>query len=243
VILEDGLIDAKLCEAFDDALELDERHSDTDELNDADTDAQIVEIRVPDRVADTLEETLNEKLPDAVTEPIGVAERLRVGLCELLVVVEAESVEIPAHLHVSAYRPQHASSTSAGHSALLELNVAYADGVIYGLEDVLVECDPELVCDCEAHALILLACMLRVTTEDAESELEAEELDTGAPLLAALAVPAFPSFTRTYTSEVPSLLPPEKYPGSAPSSHARHTSGVVVPSPPPPPPEPGNKTV
>ena len=111
--------------------------------------------------------------------------------------MDAESVETPAHLHVSAYRPQHASRTSAGHSALLVLNVAYADGVKYGLEDVLAECDAELVCDCVAHTLILLARMLRVTTEDGDSELEADELDTGAPLLAALAVPALPSFTRS----------------------------------------------
>jgi len=194
-------------------------------------------------VAVVLKDRQDVGVPLNEREPLVEMVMLLVEHDETLAVVDAESVETPAHLHVSAYRPQHASSTSAGHSALLVLNVAYADGVIYGLEDVLVECDPELVCDCEAHALILLACMLRVTTEDAESELEADELDTGAPLLAALAVPAFPSFTRTYTSEVPSLLPPEKYPGSAPSSHARHTSGVVVPSPPPPPPEPGNKTV
>ena len=60
-----------------------------------------------------------------------------------------------------------------------------------------MECDAELVCDCVAHTLILLARMLRVTTEDGDSELEADELDTGAPLLAALAVPALPSFTRS----------------------------------------------
>ena len=60
VILEEALLDAKLCEAFDVGLPLDDRHSDADELNDADTDAQAVEHRVPVRVADTLDETLNE---------------------------------------------------------------------------------------------------------------------------------------------------------------------------------------